>query len=366
MSRKVLIDGYFINKPRGMGRYLQELLYALGRHADKDLEFVVALPSVAIPSDLQGYENIQYVNLPPAPFPIWEQLRLPHIIKSIKPDVAHFPYNTSPLIHSRHTLNIVTVHDLMFITDRTIVSGNFYQKLGNFYRSIIVKAYKWQRKFLVTDSFNSADAISKILGKESDVVYIPTEFWNASESCLSPSQCLDENYILHVGGLSPHKNTKRTIDAFLSANLEKTKLVILGVPKENPFSATFLNNDRLIFPGWVSDEQIKSFYSNALAVAFPSLAEGYGLPIVEAFSYGVPLITSDLDPMREIAGSSALLVNPYSNEEISKAMTDICKNANLRYELTMSAKIARQRMSSVRMASQMCAIYRKSFKELGE
>jgi len=356
---KVLIDGYFLNKPRGMGRYLQELLYALGRYADSDFEFLIALPSVSVPPTLASFSNLHYLALRSAPFPIWEQVLLPRLISRLKPDAVHFPYNTSPLVSSAAAARIVTVHDLMFITNRSIVSGNIYQRLGNTYRSLIVNAYRWQKKRIITDSSNSAALISTVLGKDSEVVYIPTEFWGASDSKPFSAKTADK-FLLHVGGLSPHKNTRRTIAAFLAADLEATNLVVLGVPKDNPFLEMCSADNRVIFPGWVSDEQIKAFYSQALGVIFPSLAEGYGLPIVEALSFGIPLITSNLEPMREIAGGGAILVDPYSQQELCAAIKRIGQDSDFRTELCFNAKVAVERMSSERMADQMCGIYRSA------
>ncbi len=161
-----------------------------------------------------------------------------------------------------------------------------------------------------------------------------------------------EPYFFFVGSMHPRKNIIRLINAFIlfkKQNDSSAKLVltgpiwddsqIKGLMKEIDFK------DEIIFTGRVSDEELKHLLGSALALCFVPTFEGFGLPIVEAFQAGVPVICSNVTSMPEVAGDAALLVNPFNIESISVAMTKIYVDEDLRKELIILGH-ARQRLFS--------------------
>lgn len=361
---KVVLDGYFLAKPRGMGRYVQELLYALGRYADNDFQFFAIVPKELPDKYHVMPERIEYLRVAGAPFPLWEQWRLPREINRIRPNVAHFPYNTSPLaFHHERTGRVVTIHDLLYMDGGKELGGSLYQKFGNRYRKMVVGAYKSHAQHVVTDSYRSAEEIQTRLGLSSDVVYIPTEYGygECAQRAKLTTSPLTPRYFLHVGGLSPHKNTERCIKAFLSLEINNSALVVTGLPNDCDLAKKY-QNERVIFPGWLSDDAMARYYVHAQALLFPSLAEGYGLPIIEAFTVGIPVITSNLTPMSELANGAALLVNPYSEAELAQAMSDIANNEELRKRLIAQGEKQLYTINGKNMAATMSGIYRKASK----
>lgn len=358
---RIVIDGYYINKPRGMGRYLQELLYSLGRFANPEFQFQVLVPYGI---SQEGYilpDRIEYIRLNNAPFPVWEQWRLPKEIKRLGPDVAHFPYNTKPFaFHNKGTAHVVTIHDLIYMNGVLGRGGSWYQKLGNIYRKTLVSRFTHGMQQIVTDSEQSAKEIQEQLGLPSEVVYIPTEYGYGEkvEKARQLSSPLKGRYFLHVGGLSPHKNTERCIQAFLSGSLDGAVLVVVGMPINADMAIRFAGK-RVFFPGWLTDEEMVRYYVHAYALLFPSLVEGYGLPIVEAFSVGVPVITSDLAPMSELAGDAALLIDPYSEMSITKAIEKISHDNALRARLIERGQMRLVYINGRNMAQAMMDVYRK-------
>jgi glycosyltransferase involved in cell wall biosynthesis len=165
--------------------------------------------------------------------------------------------------------------------------------------------------------------------------------------------------LYHIGAISPHKNTARCIEAFLESGLNSFDLVVSGMGRDSSLAEKY-GNERIVFTGWIGDEVMASYYRHAAAVVFPSLQEGYGLPIVEAFGFGVPVITSNLDPMREIAGDAALLVDPYSIEDISAAMRRLTSKDNLRQLLIEKGQQRCTEISSKMMAQYMYDVYKSS------
>ncbi|MDQ0162566.1 glycosyltransferase family 4 protein [Aeribacillus alveayuensis] len=353
----VLIDGYYLNKNRGLGRYVKELLFSLGKFNDTNINISVMVPSSIKSEEFIFPEKISYFTFPKLPFPLWEQLLIPYIVKKMKPDVFHSPYNTKPLLFNKgFQSHVVTIHDLMYM-EESHKSVGLYQKIGNKYRKWVVSRIVDNGQKIVTVSKKSKNDIMKHLGFESSYIYTPVEY---TYSCLKNKQINirsnKENYFFHVGGTSPHKNTEKCIKAFLASELEGYKLIVSGMGKECDLCKKY-ESEKVYFTGWISDEEIAAYYKNAKAVVFPSLKEGYGLPIIEAFTFGIPVITSNLDPMMEIAGNAAVFVNPFSLESILNALNRIAKDDDLRKQLIKNGQKRIEQISSKNMAKSMYKIY---------
>jgi glycosyltransferase involved in cell wall biosynthesis len=149
-------------------------------------------------------------------------------------------------------------------------------------------------------------------------------------------------YLLYVGTLQPRKNLDRVIEAF--ARLAGTpaftdvKLVLAG-KRGWLYDDLFAQVKRLgltgrvIFPGYVADEHLLALLSGAQAFVFPSLYEGFGIPVLEAGACGVPVITSNTSSLPEVAGDAALLVDPHDVDAIAEAMYRLVTDDALRAEL---------------------------------
>jgi glycosyltransferase involved in cell wall biosynthesis len=127
-----------------------------------------------------------------------------------------------------------------------------------------------------------------------------------------------ERYLLYAGGISPHKNLETLVDGYAEVR-EELRLVIVGAPDDGYLSAADTVRgrlealglaDRVVLPGFVSDEALACLYSGAAAVVLPSLAEGFGLPAVEAAACGAPVVLSDIPAHRETLGDDALFFPP--------------------------------------------------------
>jgi glycosyltransferase involved in cell wall biosynthesis len=145
------------------------------------------------------------------------------------------------------------------------------------------------------------------------------------ERVSSSQQNNDRKFILHIGGKSPHKNTERVIEAFKRLELSDITLVVLGVGRNDKLCKSY-SSENIIFPGRITDTEVGDLFSKSRMVVMPSLIEGYGLPIIEGFTAGVPVLTSKLPPMDEIAGGAAHLVNPYSVDSIEHGIRTVLFN----------------------------------------
>lgn len=361
---RIGIDGYYLVKQRGMGRYVQELLYSLGSYTEGEFEFFVIVPESVPEYAYILPEIINYVRIPNASFPIWEQWQLPRQFQRLNLDIVHFPYNTSSLAFGdSRTKRVITIHDLIFMDEAQGRGASWYQNFGNKYRKALVGRLKPDDQIIVTDSHRSADEIRRQLGLACEVVYIPAQYalrgFPADKE--HPTSSVPLRYFLHVGGTSPHKNTDRCINAYLAVRPKDTALVVLGMGRDSALALRY-ESEQIIFPGWVSEKEMLSFYHHAEAVLFPSLIEGYGMPIVEAFSLGTPVITSNLDPMKEIAGGAAYLVDPYSQESIGEGISTLYSDETLRTKFRQAGYERLSTINSEVMAIQMISVYRKALK----
>jgi glycosyltransferase involved in cell wall biosynthesis len=160
------------------------------------------------------------------------------------------------------------------------------------------------------------------------------------------------------------KNISRTINAFLSAEKRlpgNYKLVILGnLPKKDKeFDSIDFNKlaDNIILTGPVDD--IQDLLCCADCLVFASLYEGFGIPILEAFSCGLPVIASNCSSMPEVAGDAALLVDPYDEKSISEAMVRICSDIQLRNRLIDSGTQRFKQFSWKKTALKTLQVYKK-------
>lgn len=174
---------------------------------------------------------------------------------------------------------------------------------------------------------------------------------------------IDENYLLYVGDVDWRKNLVRVLEAF-AATPASVRLVLAGkkalhyLPLHEQIRGLGLEK-RVILTGFVPDEDLPVLYGNALALVFPSLYEGFGLPVAEAMACGCPVITSNVSSLPEVAGDAALLVDPESVAEISAAMQLIVADRTLRERLGRDGIRQASRFSWQRHAAEVLAILRK-------
>ncbi|MDO8573385.1 MAG: glycosyltransferase family 1 protein [Candidatus Daviesbacteria bacterium] len=261
---------------------------------------------------------------------LWTQLGL--AIQTFKDhlDVLFVPAHTLPLIRRPGLKTVVTIHDLgsEYLPD-------MYQLKQRLYLSFMQK-YQLQTatKIIAVSKATKMDLIRKI-GVSSEKVRVIYEGFD--KTLFKPvKNNRPKNYFLFVGTVQPRKNLERLIIAFSihlrggiflrnKAHLGGVTLVIAGgkgwmsdeiyeLPKKLGIE------DRVKFLGYVPEGDLPALYSGAIALTFPSLFEGFGLPILEAQACGCPVLTSNISSMPEIGGKGAVYVDPYDVNDIVKGM----------------------------------------------
>jgi glycosyltransferase involved in cell wall biosynthesis len=347
----VLIDGYYVDSNRGMGRYIREVIDAVGEHLTAfDLH-------VLVPKGAQfrvHQDVITYHVQPRLPFPLWEQILVPIVTARLKPDIVHSPFNTFPLMHLWRPSQVVTVHDLMFMK-RDFETMSARQDFGRLYRGLVVGLVPRGRVAVTTMTRTVADEIRQTLGREAMIHRTPVSHFVSGAR--EPVDGAPESFALHVGGAVPHKNSARAIRAFRKAGLKDSKLLVLGIRKDHALATEFSGPD-VVFPGWLTDGQILTLYDAARAVIFPSLMEGYGLPSLEGLACDCVVVTSNRNPMMELAGDAALLADPLDEQALADAIIIAMTDEDRRAELIAKGRKRILQFGGQALAASLETIYR--------
>ncbi len=169
--------------------------------------------------------------------------------------------------------------------------------------------------------------------------------------------------ILHTGGLHPRKNVTRLLEAYAIVRREMPcpPLVIAGTTSRNSILEirdSAIESD-VIFPGQLDEPTLAAVYRSAVVVVYPSLYEGFGLPILEAMASGAPVITSNRSSMKEVAGDAAILIDPEDVEELALALKRVLSDDILRCELREKGLARSREFTWERTAKETVAVYRR-------
>lgn len=356
--------------------YLKELLNRFGKFAP-EAEFLLYHQNEFNP-ELAPKAFANY-RIKKCPFPVaWMQTRFAWELYKQKPDKLFLPIQAAPLFVPAKTEVTATIHDLAFKRYPGTFPKKHLLKL-NFLLDVVVRG----ADKLIAVSQSTKDDLLEFFPKlpESRVKVIhhgfDSEFFGTKLSenillkTLGTFDLQPSTYILYVGALQPRKNLVRLIEAFniakkkLEGHSERSeefrvqyhqtgsfadaqddkrmKLVLAG---ESAWLAKDILNAReksayredIILTGRVTFEALRALYQGARFFAFPSLYEGFGLPILEAFASHVPVLTADNSSLREVGGDAALYCNAESVEDIAEKMKRLWGDEELRSELIMKGE----------------------------
>lgn len=223
---------------------------------------------------------------------------------------------------------VMTVHDLNHIDRQD--NSSAYKRL--YYRTILKRLCGNATAVLTVSEFSRARIIDWFGVSESRVFNVMNGVSRAFQR-EGPVHQSAVPYFLCVSNRRGHKNENGVLEAFASTDPAlNTRLVLTGeASPELREAATKLGvTERLSFAGRVSEHELAALYRGALALVFPSFYEGFGLPIVEAFACGTPVITSNVTAMPEIAGDAAMLVDPTKVSDIAHCMAALTNDSALR------------------------------------
>ncbi|MDO1502198.1 glycosyltransferase family 1 protein [Winogradskyella maritima] len=323
-KKKILIDAHvFDDKHQGTRTYLKGLYNALLPIA-KDWHFYFVARNVDIlQREIIKNENVTFLPLKYKSKYLRLGFEIPYLIWKHKIDYAHFQYIRPPYKNCKF---IVTLHDILFEEEKLKM---FFPER---YRFMNHNLFKWSAKtadILLTVSEYSKKQIVKHYDIHPDKIEITP---NAPKTYIINSETqlkVPNKYILYVSRIEPRKNHLNLIKAFIASKLYEQGYKLVFIGKRDLFCEeleTYLENNKdlnenhLIWLESVSNDTLAAYYSNCELFVFPSFAEGFGIPPLEAMSYGAKMICSDRTAMADFHFPEKISFNPDDVEEIQEKM----------------------------------------------
>ncbi len=283
--------------------------------------------------DLPSNWQSKVLNWPPK-F-LWTQIRLSLEMLFKRPDVLFIPAHTIPLIHPKKT--ILVAHDIGFATHKELYSD---KELG-YHRWAMNYAIKKAHHLISVSEFSKNEIIKFYKIPESKISFVHNGFTSKDFFPLPQPNPeilnkynIKKPYLLFIGRKEEKKNIPRLINAFALLPKEYNLVLVGGEGyKYEQVQANIKKHNlenRIIEPGYVDQEDINAIMNQAEAFIFPSLYEGFGIPVLEAMSAGTPVICSHIPPLKEVAGQAAFYFDPYSIEDMAQTITKNINNTALK------------------------------------
>ena len=349
----------------GTETYARSLIRAFSRQ-DDDNEYSVFLNRESAELDVTPSENFSRVICPinatnRAARYSWEQGAMPIQLRKVKPDLVHSLGYVIPL--DARGPHVVTVHDVnylghkgwrtgfgrtafRFFAERTVKRADRIIAVSRFSRDEIVKHMRVSpEKVSVVHSAGKEAAPHRLNGAKSEVV-----------------RNLTRPYVMAFSALSAHKNIPRLISAFAKiSSIVPHDLVLVGhMPVKSAVRAEMEaagGDERIHFTGYLPESDVNALLHNASLFAFPSLYEGFGLPLLDAHNAGVPVVCSSAGALPEVAGEAALFFDPHSVDDIANALKRGLLDADLRDRLVNAGHENARSFSWDRTARETLDIY---------
>jgi glycosyltransferase involved in cell wall biosynthesis len=325
---KVVMDALILDRtPSGIGQYIRHLApYLAARHPD-DEWWAMVRTGFALP----GFRNVALAPERLSNFGrlVTEQLRAPGWLRRTGYDVVHFPDYRAPLTPLPRL--VLTVHDLAVLRyPETFTRVQRQVKVAFLRRSTTRAAH------VIVPSRATRDDLVDLLDIPPDrIAVVPHGVEPAQPTvALSPHP---RPYLLFVGTLEPRKNLVRLIEGYAQVaerRADMPDLILIGRPGWL-YQATFEAarrtkvGDRVLFLGYVANDALPTWYRHAVGFCFPSLYEGFGMPVLEAMAYGCPVLTADRGATKEVAEGAALLVDPDSVDAIAHGIERLVSDHTL-------------------------------------
>jgi glycosyltransferase involved in cell wall biosynthesis len=335
LTLRVLVDAHMVGaRETGNETYIVNLLQGLSRLAGVECGAAIApdsIPALHLP-------DVEFVPLRLSGN--WMRLlyALPSACRTWRADILHVTY-VGPFFAPCPT--VVTVHDVAF---RHYPA--FFSPRDRLLFATLLPATLRRARAVITVSRHAQQEILRAYPYLAGKVHVTLEaagtmFRPIGQEELHQSVCsrygIHTEFVLAVGNIQPRKNLLRVVNAFaaIRQQRESIQLVIVGKAQWRS-SAVYAEVQRLglerdvVFTGYVPDEDLVLLYNAAQVFVFPSIYEGFGLPILEAMACGTPVVTSNRSSMPEVAGEAALLVDPYDGGAIAEAVSLLLQDEDLR------------------------------------
>ncbi len=331
----VLVDLYYLKAAvAGIGSYIRELEASCKDHGSDHINYIfthdinkLVGKAIFLNSNnriIRWIFQIRYL--------IYKQIQLPLKILFYNADYVICPDYIAPYFTFK-AKRVTVLHDSLFWDYK-----KNYSFLWNKYFISLINLGINSRTQIITTSNYSKKNLIKILGSDKSISYLYQSFNYHKTS--SSNYITPKNYLLHIGSFEKRKDLITLVKAFKIVDDSNLKLVLAGAQIINGNSEvlneikTFIVQnkleDKVILAGYISKEEASILYKNARIYVFPSLDEGFGIPVLEALSFSIPVICSDIDVFKEVGGEYVEYFKVGDFISLSKKITSILKSKNLK------------------------------------
>lgn len=358
---KVGIDARFLTHPQrgGFKTYTRTVLSALAE-ADSECEYVLYTDR---PADIPLARHANFT-VRPVPGPnslVREQLLLPLVMKRDRVDIAHFPCNTAPILFGPRM--VVTVHDTIALRDTKYSDQSSIKQrfLNSYWRAVTPRCAR-KADLVITDSEYVQRELERDLGLPAErmrVIPIAVNPAFLQQGHAVPAAEIDPGtqFILAFASPDGRKNQVGAIEAYRSVAAECPGLKLVLVCSHPGVRTSIRPDDGIVPLGPVPLGELLWLYKNALALVFPSLDEGFGLPPLEAMACGTPVVVSKAGSLPEVVGDCAVFVDPSDVSSIAEGIKLILSNQALRTRLIRDGRQHAARFDHVSMGRKLVAAY---------
>ncbi|MBI5648946.1 MAG: glycosyltransferase family 4 protein [Chloroflexi bacterium] len=389
LPRRIGIDATCWQNNRGYGRHARALLRALARIAPENhytflmdaqenldklpprvqVELVRASAPTALAASAQGHRSLG------------DMWRMSRALSAPNFDLVLFPtiYSFVPVVS--RAKKIVMIHDV--IADK-FPELTLPSRTARLFWDIKVALGRWQADALVTVSEYSRQAIIEhfaiapervaVVGEAGDPVFRVLDDPQFTARLTALGIAPDQSLVVYVGGFAPHKNLQTLVAAFaqiaMRAEFANARLVMVGENQNEVFHSYFstIKNqvdalgiaDRVIFTGYLPDDELVVLLNRATVLALPSLMEGFGLPALEAAACGCPVTATTASPLPDLLGAGGLYIAPSDAPGWHDALARVLQSRELRAQMRVAGLAAAQRLTWDAAAQQLRAIINRT------
>ena len=355
----------FLQKRTGIEQYSYQIIKNLRNHLDKYevILYVRKWKSENIDFDLPKNWSIREI-----PYVYgWTQvgLALEMLLRPI--DVYFSPAHTTAIIHPQKT--VVTIHGLEY----EHCPEGYSQYARWFHRFFIKKSCRWATRIIAVSQNTKKDLVNLYEIKKEKIKVVYNGFCSSNTRQIS-KQKRKKSYIFYIGRIEQRKNIKRIIKAFEIIKRRKSfdgELLLAGGPghgydqiKELIDKSAYKKDIHEL--GFVDENEKWSLLRGAEIFLFPSLCEGFGIPILEAQSVGVPVITSKLGPLDEVAGNEEILIDPRSTEAIAKKIEFLLSNVHVKERVVEKGYENLNRFSWNKSAKETTSVLKEVIRQISQ
>ncbi len=360
IKMKVLFDNQIFSLQRygGISRYFVEIMKRMPQDVD------VISPTLLTDNvflKTERFEGNKSVSLPDFKwkkklYAAVNNSNFSRLLKRGDYDIFHPTYFDPGFLKRLHGPYVVTVHDMtyerfpeLFGTEDPVIS----QKKETITRADKIIAISEKTKADIIDIYG-------LSGSNIEVIYHGHSLHPENAEAV---EGLPEKYILYVGQRFHYKNFDRFLEAFAMVHKWNPEIKLVctggGFSRDEMSRIKMLGLEGAVSSRFVSDNQLAYLYQHALCFVFPSLYEGFGIPVLEAFASGCPVLLSNASCFPEVGGDAALFFDPYNPEEMAKTIESVVSDSNLRTQMIQRGHERVKAFSWDKTAAQTAEFYKK-------